>query len=257
MEHAAADLASRRSRGTADGEDVARFEAIAAEWWDPTGKFRPLHQLNPLRLAYIRDRLCERAGGCDVTAERPLAGLRILDVGCGGGLVSEGMASLGATVTGIDASATSIAVARHHAGESGLAIDYLCTVPEDLAGQGPVFDAVVAMEVVEHVADLDAFIAAIAAMTRPSGVVLLATLNRTLKSLMLAKIGAEYVLRWLPIGTHDWRRFLRPSELARALARHHLRLADARGMSYDPLAGHWSMSRDLDVNYIGCALKAG
>lgn len=113
------------------------------------------------------------------------------------------------------------------------------------------------MEVVEHVADLDAFIAAIAAMTRPSGVVLLATLNRTLKSLMLAKIGAEYVLRWLPIGTHDWRRFLRPSELARALARHHLRLADARGMSYDPLAGHWSMSRDLDVNYIGCALKAG
>lgn len=257
MEHAAADLASRRSRGTADGEDVARFEAIAAEWWDPTGKFRPLHQLNPLRLAYIRDRLCERAGGGDVTAERPLAGLRILDVGCGGGLVSEGMASLGATVTGIDASATSIAVARHHAGESGLAIDYLCTVPEDLAGQGPVFDAVVAMEVVEHVADLDAFIAAIAAMTRPSGVVLLATLNRTLKSLMLAKIGAEYVLRWLPIGTHDWRRFLRPSELARALARHHLRLADARGMSYDPLAGHWSMSRDLDVNYIGCALKAG
>lgn len=257
MEHAAADLAGRRSRGTADGEDVARFEAIAAEWWDPTGKFRPLHQLNPLRLAYIRDRLCDRTSGGEVTAERPLAGLRILDVGCGGGLVSEGMAALGAKVTGIDASATSIAVARHHAGESGLDIDYLCTVPEDLVGQGQVFDAVVAMEVVEHVADLDAFIAAIAALTSPSGAVLLATLNRTFKSLMLAKIGAEYVLRWLPIGTHDWRRFLRPSELARALARHHLRLTDARGMSYDPLAGHWSMSRDLDVNYIGCALKAG
>lgn len=256
MEHAAADRIGLRSGGTADGDDVARFEAIAAEWWDPTGKFRPLHQLNPLRLAYIREQLCGHAGA-EGTAERPLTGLSILDVGCGGGLVSEGMAALGATVTAIDASATSIAVARHHAGESGLAIDYLCTVPEDLAGQGRVFDAVVAMEVVEHVADLDAFIAAIAALTRPSGAVLLATLNRTLKSLMLAKIGAEYVLRWLPIGTHDWRRFLRPSELAHALSRHHLRLADARGMSYDPLAGRWSMSRDLQVNYIGCALKAG
>lgn len=254
MEHAAAETIRRSTGGTADHVDVARFEAIAAEWWDPAGKFRPLHQLNPLRLAYIRDRLGEYCG-IEVTGEKPLAGLRVLDVGCGGGLVSEGLAALGASVTAIDASATSVAVARHHAGESGLAVDYICAVPEDLAAQGLTFDAVVAMEVVEHVADLDAFIAAIAALTRPSGAVLLATLNRTLKSLMLAKIGAEYVLRWLPVGTHDWRRFLRPSELARALARHRLRLVDARGMTYDPLAGRWSMSRDLAVNYIGCAVK--
>lgn len=255
MDHPSAQRdAARRTGETADAADVARFDAIAEEWWDPAGKFRPLHELNPLRLAYIGERVAERCGR-DAAAERPLDGLAILDVGCGGGLVAEGLARLGANVTGIDASETSIAVARRHAEQAGIAVAYQCAVPEDLAAQGLAFDAVVSMEVLEHVADLDAFLAALAAVTRPGGAVVLATLNRTLKSLALAKVGAEYVLRWLPPGTHDWRKFIKPHELARALARHAIEMTDARGMHFDPLTRRWRLGGDLAINYICAGLK--
>ncbi|MCU0839328.1 MAG: bifunctional 2-polyprenyl-6-hydroxyphenol methylase/3-demethylubiquinol 3-O-methyltransferase UbiG [Rhodospirillales bacterium] len=255
MQHPSAERTAAASPGSspgsADASDVARFDAIAEDWWDPAGKFRPLHELNPLRLAYITERI---AAGCGrhEAAERPLAGLRVLDVGCGGGLVAEGLARLGAETTGIDASETSIAVARRHAEQEGVAVTYECAVPEDLAARQLVFDAVVSMEVVEHVADVDAFLRAIAAVARPGGTIVLATLNRTLKSLLLAKVGAEYVLRWVPPGTHDWRKFIKPHELARALARHRIAMTDARGITYDPLTGRWRLGGDLAINYL-CA----
>ncbi len=246
-------MRARQGR-TATPDEIARFEAIAREWWDPTGKFRPLHALNPLRLSYSLERLAHHYGR-PTAVEAPLSGLTVLDVGCGGGLMSEGLARLGAMVTAIDASTTSVAVARHHAQSSGLTIEYACALPEDLAAAGRTFDAVVAMEVIEHVANIDAFVAAIAALTRPGGALLLATLNRTAKSLLLAKVGAEYVLRWLPIGTHDWRNFLRPSELARLLDRHDIDLRDLRGMSFDLATEQWSMTRDVSVNYVAYAVR--
>jgi 2-polyprenyl-6-hydroxyphenyl methylase/3-demethylubiquinone-9 3-methyltransferase len=251
MDQPAVERAAGGAAGSAARDEVERFDAIAAEWWDPAGKFRPLHELNPLRLGYIRDAIVARFGR-NGEAEQPLAGLELLDVGCGGGLVAEGLAEMGARVVAIDASETSIAVARRHAEQTGVAVCYDCAVPEDLAARELRFDAVVAMEVVEHVADLNAFLSALAALTRPGGTVVLATLNRTVKSLLLAKVGAEYVLRWLPRGTHDWRKFIKPHELAGALARHGIDLIDARGMLYNPLARRWAMGRDLDVNYI-CA----
>ncbi len=255
MQHPSAERTTAGSGSSVDASDVARFDAIAEEWWDPNGKFRPLHELNPLRLAYIAERI---AAGCGRhgAAERPLEGLRVLDVGCGGGLVAEGLARLGAETTGIDASETSIGVARRHAEQEGVAVTYECAVPEDLAARQRVFDAVVSMEVVEHVADLDAFLRAIAAVTRPGGIIVLATLNRTLKSLLLAKVGAEYVLRWVPPGTHDWRKFIKPHELARALARHGIAMTDVRGMTYDPLAGRWRLGGDLAINYICTGTRA-
>jgi 2-polyprenyl-6-hydroxyphenyl methylase/3-demethylubiquinone-9 3-methyltransferase len=254
MQHASVERTRATEGQSAAADEVERFDRIARTWWDPDGKFRPLHELNPLRLAYIRDRVCEHYG-LDAAADKPLTGMRVLDVGCGGGLVAEALARLGAEVTGIDASETSIAVARQHAAESDVAVTYECAVPEDLARRGDAFDAVVSMEVVEHVADLDAFLAALAALAKPEGPIVLATLNRTLKSLMLAKIGAEYVLRWLPRGTHDWRKFIKPHELARALARHRVDLVDARGMHYDPLRREWRIGGDLAVNYICTGIK--
>jgi len=239
---------------TVDPAETARFGAIAAEVWDPHGKFRPLHQLNPARLLFLRDRLTEHFGR-GKAATRPLDGLSIVDVGCGGGILTEPLARLGATVVGIDAAAENVAVAAAHAAEAGLDIDYRCTTAEALAATGAQFDAVIAMEIVEHVSDVGLFLGATAALVRPGGAFAIATLNRTVKSLLLAKIGAEYILRWLPAGTHDWRRFLKPSEVAVHLRRSGLTVRDATGVVYSPLTDEWLLSKDLDVNYMMFAAK--
>jgi 2-polyprenyl-6-hydroxyphenyl methylase/3-demethylubiquinone-9 3-methyltransferase len=233
-------------------DEVARFDRIARTWWDPEGDFRPLHQLNPVRVAWLRRAVAYHFQR-DPSSERPFDGLRMIDIGCGGGLVSEALARLGADVTGIDASPESVRVAELHARQEGLDVRYLVAAPEDLAVEGAGFDAVVSLEVVEHVADLDGFIAACAALLRPGGAVVLSTINRTLKSLAMAKIGAEYLLRWLPVGTHDWRKFVRPSELAAALRRHDLTLTELGGLVYDSLQRKWSVGRNLDVNYMALA----
>ena len=241
--------------GTANADDVARFTAMAETWWDPTGKFRPLHQINPVRVRFIRDNLV-RHFGLDGDAARPLEGLKIVDVGCGGGILSESMARLGASMTSIDAGDKNIEIAKIHAAQSGLDIEYLNILPEDLAAQGRTFDAVLNMEVIEHVADPDLFMAASCALLNEKGCMALSTMNRGIKSLLLAKIAAEYVLRWLPVGTHDWKKFLKPSELARLVRAHGLEFTDLKGMVYNPLSDTWSLSdTDLDVNYLAFAEK--
>ncbi|MDR6292426.1 MULTISPECIES: bifunctional 2-polyprenyl-6-hydroxyphenol methylase/3-demethylubiquinol 3-O-methyltransferase UbiG [Inquilinus] len=242
---------------TVDSAEIARFESMAADWWDPDGKFRPLHSMNPLRIGYIRDRLCARLGR-DPLAPKPLAGLRVLDIGCGGGLLSEPMARLGAEVTGVDAGAEAIGVARAHAAESGLAIDYRHGSAEDLAASGARFDAVLALEIVEHVADVDAFCGALSTLLRPGGTLAMSTLNRTSRSWTFAILGAEYLLRMIPRGTHDWKKFLKPHELAAALRRSGLAVGDIAGMVPDPRRGDWRLApRDLAVNYILTAAKPG
>jgi 2-polyprenyl-6-hydroxyphenyl methylase/3-demethylubiquinone-9 3-methyltransferase len=238
-----------------DPDDVARFSAMAAEWWDPAGKFRPLHRLGPVRLAYIRDQLATHFGR-DRKSLRPFTGLRVLDVGCGGGLIAEPLARLGATVVAIDASAENIGVARTHAADGGLAIDYRVAAAEDLAAAGERFDVVLALEILEHVADHDAFLTACTELVGPGGALVAATLNRTPQSYLLAIVGAEYVLGWLPRGTHDWKKFVRPSELAAAMRRCGLELSDFAGISYSPLADSWRLSRDLAVNYLAFIRRA-
>jgi 2-polyprenyl-6-hydroxyphenyl methylase/3-demethylubiquinone-9 3-methyltransferase len=253
-----AQTAKSKSRkpdiSTADAAEIARFEAMAESWWDPAGDFRPLHQLNPVRLEFIRDHLARHVGR-DPLGPEPFKGLDVLDVGCGGGLLCEPMRRLGATVTGIDAGQEAIEIARAHAGQSGLDIDYHHRGPEDLEAEKGRFDIVLNMEVVEHVADLGAFLAASAGLVKPGGAMVLSTLNRTLKALALAKIGAEYVLRWLPRGTHDWRKFVRPSELAAGLKAGGMEITELKGMSYDPIGDEWRLSGDLQVNYLAFALK--
>jgi len=228
---------------------------MAEEWWDPRGKFRPLHRFNPVRLQFLKERLCRHFGRAP-HGDRPLAGLRLLDIGCGGGLVAEPLTRLGAEVVGVDATARNIEVARLHAAESGLAIDYRHGAAEDLAGGKEAFDAVLALEIVEHVASVEAFVAAAASLTKPGGLLVVATLNRTLKAFALAVVGAEYVLGWLPKGTHDWRKFVRPSELEAAFRDAGLALSDITGVSYNPLLDRWSLGTDLDVNYLAVATKA-
>ncbi|MGE5147788.1 MAG: bifunctional 2-polyprenyl-6-hydroxyphenol methylase/3-demethylubiquinol 3-O-methyltransferase UbiG [Candidatus Eiseniibacteriota bacterium] len=249
------DKSGRLRSSTVDTAEIDRFSALADAWWDPEGEFRPLHRLNPVRLAYVRDRVIGHFG-LDPKARKPLDGLKLLDVGCGGGLISEPMARLGAAITGIDAAERNIAVAAAHAAESGLAIDYRATTVEDLAETGARFDVVLALEIVEHVADPDLFLEACGAVLKPGGVLVLSTLNRTAKAFALAIVGAEYVLRWLPRGTRDWRKFLRPSELGAGLRRAGLELADLTGIAYNPLNDKWTLGRDLDVNYLAAAVKA-
>ena len=239
---------------TADALDVARFSRMAETWWDTAGPFKPLHALNPARIGFIRDHASTRLGR-DPLESRPLRGLTVLDIGCGGGLLCEPLCRLGASVTGIDASAENIAIARSHAQAMGLDIRYRAVLPEVLADDGSSFDLVVTMEVIEHVADVDAFLSAAVALTAPGGAMALATLNRTLKSLAMAKIGAEYLLRWLPPGTHDWRKFVRPSELAAGLRRSGMTLVDLKGATFLPFKGEWTLSDDLDVNYLAFAVK--
>ena len=239
--------------GTVDPEDVARFSAIAAEWWDPTGKFKPLHRLNPLRLAYIRDEVCKRLGR-DPLAPNALAGLRVVDIGCGGGLLAEPIARMGANVVGVDASEKNIRTAATHAAETGTPVDYRATTAEALAASGEKFDVVLAMEVIEHVADVNLFVKSLSELLAPGGVLFLATLNRTPKSFALAIVGAEYILRWLPRGTHNWRQFLRPSELNAAVRPYGLSVRDLTGITYNPLSDDFRLNpRDLDVNYMGWA----
>lgn len=240
--------------GTYDPAEVERFRRIAAEWWDPNGKFRPLHKLGPARLAFIRDRLAGHFKRPDASL-RPLAALSLLDIGCGGGLVTEPMARLGAQVTGTDPAAESIEAARRHAAEQGLAIDYRATTIEQLAAAGQAFDAVLCLEVVEHVPDPAAFLKICAGLVRPGGMLIASTINRTVKAYLLAIVGAEYVLRWLPVETHQWERFVTPDEMARYLGAAGLVPGTGEGLVYDPLGDVWSRSADTDVNYMMAAGK--
>lgn len=234
---------------TVDPAEIARFSAMAAEWWDPAGKFRPLHKFNPTRLAYIRERVV-RHFALDPAARRPFEGLRILDIGCGGGLLCEPMARMGAHVVGADAGDLNIATAQVHAGEQGLAIDYRCTTAEALAEAGEQFDIILNMEVIEHVADRAGFINACAGMVKPGGLMFVATLNRTLKAYSLAIVGAEYLLRWLPAGTHEWSKFVTPAELAADIAAAGLDIAEQTGVGYNPILDRWSLTPDMAVNYM-------
>jgi 2-polyprenyl-6-hydroxyphenyl methylase/3-demethylubiquinone-9 3-methyltransferase len=239
---------------TIDRDEVAWFAKLAAEWWDEKGPFRPLHQINPTRLTYIRDRLCAHFGR-DPKAPPSLIGLTVLDIGCGGGLVAEPLARLGVHMTGIDPAPETIEAAKTHAAGAGLEIAYRPATAEELADEGLAFDAVLLLEVVEHVPDVPAFLKRIAHLVKPGGVMILSTLNRTLKAYALAIVGAEFVLRWLPVGTHQWERFVRPEELAGAIRGAGLTLADTAGMVYDPLADTWSLSGDTDVNYLATATR--
>jgi 2-polyprenyl-6-hydroxyphenyl methylase/3-demethylubiquinone-9 3-methyltransferase len=239
---------------TVDPAEIARFDKLADTWWNAEGPMRPLHQMAPVRIGFVRDRAAA-AFGRDTARDRPFAGLSLLDIGCGGGLMSEPMARLGFAVTGIDASARNLAVARRHAEQSGLAIDYGGETVERLAATGRTFDVVLNLEVVEHVADLDAFLAAAVKTVRPGGLMVVSTINRTARAFAVAIVGAEYVLGWLPRGTHDWRKFVRPSELGTALRRTGARISELAGLTYNPLAGRWSITRDLGVNYFAVARK--
>lgn len=239
---------------TVDAGEIARFSALAATWWDARGKMAALHRLNPVRLAYIRDATCQQFGR-DPKRVGCLTGLRILDIGCGGGILSEPLARLGATMLGADPATNNIEVAKLHAAQSGLAIDYRATTAEALCDAGERFDVVLAMEVVEHVADVDLFVQKCADMVKPGGLMVAATLNRTLKSFALAIVGAEYILRWLPIGTHQWDKFITPAELETSLENAGLRVTGETGVVYVPFADRWRLSDDSDVNYMMVADK--
>jgi 2-polyprenyl-6-hydroxyphenyl methylase / 3-demethylubiquinone-9 3-methyltransferase len=234
---------------TVDESELARFAALAGEWWDPRGKMAPLHKFNPVRLGYIRAAAC-RHFGHDAKRLDALKGLRVLDIGCGGGILSEPLARIGAEVVGADPAGANIEAARLHAAESGIAVDYRETTAEALAQAGERFDIVLAMEVVEHVADVSLFVKLTGSMVKPGGLMIAATLNRTLKSFALAIVGAEYILRWLPRGTHQWDKFVTPNELEIALERAGLRVIDEAGVVYNPLADRWSLAKDMDVNYM-------
>jgi 2-polyprenyl-6-hydroxyphenyl methylase/3-demethylubiquinone-9 3-methyltransferase len=244
----------RASGGTIDPDEIDRFAAQAESWWDPEGSFRTLHRVNPARLGFIRRHLTAHFGR-DPSSLRPFDGLTLLDIGCGGGLVAEPMARLGFTVTGIDGGAEAIDAARRHAEATGLAIDYCVTVAESIAEVGRRFDTVLALEVIEHVADPVDFLAAVSALVRSGGAFIGATLNRTPRSFALAIVGAEYIFRWLPPGTHDWRKFLRPSEFVLGLRRNGFVVTQLAGLIYDPHRAEWSLSRDLQVNYMVAAVR--
>lgn len=245
-----------KANSSVDPQEIAHFSRMADEWWDENGKFRPLHKLNPARLTFLRDRIAGHFQR-NIREPAPLEGLELIDIGCGGGLVSEPMARLGARVTGIDAAEKNIAVASLHAEQSGLTIDYRCMTAEALAAQDKRFDVVLALEIVEHVADVALFVRSCAAIAKPGGLVICSTLNRTAKSFAIAILGAEYVLRWLPIGTHQWKKFLRPSELCRALRESGLHIEDMAGLVYHPLTDRWAIeARDLSVNYLVVAHKS-
>ncbi|MWD27178.1 bifunctional 2-polyprenyl-6-hydroxyphenol methylase/3-demethylubiquinol 3-O-methyltransferase UbiG [Aquicoccus sp. SCR17] len=241
---------------TTDPAEIAKFEAMAAEWWDPQGKFKPLHMLNPCRLDYICSQIAAEFDR-DLAGERPFAGLRILDIGCGGGLLCEPMARLGAEVVGVDAAAGNIPVAATHAQQSGLEIDYRHGTAEALVDEGERFDVVLNMEVVEHVADPLAYLTACHDLLKPGGLMVCSTINRNPKSFAMAIVGAEWVMRWLPKGTHDWAKFITPDELFDLIARAGLEPVDRKGFVFNPVTWQWRLSaRDLSVNYVTASTRA-
>ncbi len=238
-----------------DVAEVERFSRMAADWWNPKGKFAPLHKFNPVRLGFIRDRALARFGR-DGAARRPFEGLRLLDIGCGGGLLSEPMARLGFEVTAVDASERNIGAAKAHAAEMGLQINYLCSTIEALAEQdSPPFDVILNMEVIEHVADPAQFLKDCARMLAPGGLMIVATLNRTAKAMALAVIGAEHVLRWLPVGTHDWSKFIKPEQIQGWLEGEQVEVEGPFGVTFSPLSGRWSQSGDTGVNYMMTVMR--
>jgi len=241
---------------TVDAAEIAKFEAMAAEWWDSNGKFKPLHMLNPCRLDYITQQIAMEFDR-DLTQPEPFKGLRLLDIGCGGGLLSEPMTRLGATVVGVDAAERNIPVAQLHAEQSGLEIDYRCTTAEDLAASDePRFDVVLKMEVVEHVADPLAYLTACQQLMKSGGLMICSTLNRNPKSFVMGIIGAEYVMRWLPKGTHDWRKFITPDELFQLIEQSGLTPVDRKGFQFNPVTWKWRISaKDLSVNYVTASIK--
>ena len=249
---------------TIDPQEVEKFSRIADEWWDESGKFKPLHKFNPIRIGFIRRKIEEHFGLDKISSKRQIlkqvqddgtGDLTILDIGCGGGLISEPFSRMGAKVTAIDASAKNIAVAKIHAEKSELKIDYRTNSAEDLAATNEKFDVVFALEIIEHVADVETFIRSCANLVKPNGLVFIATMNRTLKSLACAKIAAEYILRWLPAGTHDWKKFLKPSEINSPAHRNNLNLQCLRGFSYNILNDEWKEVEELDVNYVAVFVK--
>jgi len=242
---------------TVDAAEIAKFEAMAAEWWDPNGKFKPLHMLNPCRLDYIIAQICAEFGR-NRTDALPFSGLRILDIGCGGGLLCEPMARLGADVVGVDAAARNIPVAEAHAHQSGLTIDYRTGTAEELVAEGEAFDIVLNMEVVEHVADPLAYLTACQQLLRPSGLMVCSTINRNPKSYVFAIFGAEYVMRWLPKGTHEWSKFITPDELYGLIRDAGLTPVDKTGFVFNLVTWQWKLSdRDLSVNYVTASVKEG
>ncbi|MDP6829353.1 MAG: bifunctional 2-polyprenyl-6-hydroxyphenol methylase/3-demethylubiquinol 3-O-methyltransferase UbiG [Alphaproteobacteria bacterium] len=247
-------MAQTTSAASIDPAEIGRFDRVAAEWWDADGPMAPLHRLNRPRMQYSREKLCVHFDLND-TDLRPLSGLNLLDVGCGGGLLSEPFARLGATVVGIDAGEDNIAAAKAHGASVGLEVDYRSMAAEELAATGALFDVVVSMEVIEHVADVAGFMTALVNLTRPGGALLLATLNRTPRSYLTAILGAEYMLRWLPVGTHEWSRFRKPAELGRHLRQAGAELRDVTGMRYWPRQDEWQLSRDAGVNYLAYAVR--
>jgi len=244
----------RVTSATVDPQEIEYFAAQAEAWWDPEGPFRPLHRLNPTRLGFIRQHLAAHFGR-SVSSLRPFEGLTLLDIGCGGGLVAEPMSRLGFAVTAVDADEQAIAIARAHAEAAGLSIDYRIATAESMTGAGQHFDAVLALEIIEHVADPDVFLGHVGALVRQGGAFIAATLNRTLQSFAAAIVGAEYLLGWLPRGTHDWRKFIRPSELVLGLRRNGLNPTGLAGVGYDWSCSKWSLSRNLEVNYMVVAVR--
>ncbi len=250
----APQAASVPSNGTVDAQEIAKFSAMAAEWWDPHGKFRPLHKFNPTRLTFIREQVCTHFGR-DGDGQNPFEGLKLLDIGCGGGLLSEPMTQLGARVTGADAGEKNIKTASVHAAEQGLDIDYRHTTAEALAEAGEQFDVILNMEVIEHVADTQAFMKACGACLKPGGLMIVATLNRTARAFALAIVGAEYVLGWLPRGTHEWNKFITPDEMRGLFTHAGVQPGLITGVSFNPLTDKWSVSGDTAVNYMMTATK--
>ncbi|WP_020180970.1 bifunctional 2-polyprenyl-6-hydroxyphenol methylase/3-demethylubiquinol 3-O-methyltransferase UbiG [Methylopila sp. M107] len=250
-------MTGRTGAGAAsfDAEEIRRFDALAARWWDLDGPMRPLHRFNPARVSIFRDAACARFGR-DANGMRPLAGLTLLDVGCGAGVLAEPLARLGAEVSGVDPAADLIAVAGDHANESGLNIAYRAGAAEDLVSEGATFDIVVASEVIEHVANVDGFVATVGKLVKPGGLALFSTINRTLMAHALVIVGAEYMLRWLPVGTHSYDKFVTPAELRIAARAAGLDVTDQRGIRFEPLKSAWAPSEDMSVNYTMAAAKA-
>ncbi len=240
--------------GRVDGAEVEKFDRLAGDWWDPRGPMKPLHRINPLRLSWLRDTAAAHFGR-DGRAIRPFEELTLLDIGCGGGLLSEPLAKQGFAVTGIDPAGRNVEIAAAHAAQTGVTVDYRADTAETLASEGAAFDVVLAMEVIEHVPDSAAFVATAAGLVKPGGLLMVSTINRTKRAFALAILGAEYILRWLPVGTHSWDRFVTPEEFAGLIQDQGLEVFERSGMVYNPLADRWSLSRDMAVNYMLAARR--